>query len=128
MIVGIGVDIVDISRVERMIAQHGDRVVNRMLTPDEAQYTSTRADRCAAIAARLAAKEAAYKALTGTELARAIGWKDTEVFKNWDGAPSLRFHGRADTRARELGVTRALVSLTHSETAAVAMVVLEREG
>src|SRR5689334_11865384 len=127
MIVGIGVDVVDIARVERMIADHGERIVNRMLTADEAQYTSTRADRGAGIAARLAAKEAAYKALTGTELARAIGWKDTEVFRNWDGAPSLRFHGRADTRARELGVTRVLVSLTHSETTAVAFVVLERE-
>ena len=127
MIVGIGVDVVDIARVERMLEAHGDRLVNRMLTPDEAAYTATRADRSAAIAVRLAAKEAAYKALTGTELARAIGWKDTEVFKNWDGAPSLRFRGRAETRAKELGVTRVLVSLTHSETSAVAFVVLERE-
>lgn len=128
MIVGIGVDVVEIARVERMLADHGERIIARMFTEHETHETADRADRPAALAARIAAKEATYKALTGNALARAIGWREMEVRKNADGAPSLHLIGRALARAQELSVDRILVSLTHSERTAIAMVVLETRG
>jgi len=74
-----------------------------------------------------AAKEATYKALSGNHLARAVGWQEIEVCLRDDGAPYLMLHGRAQQRATELGVSRAMISLTHSKSAAVAVVVLEKE-
>ena len=127
MIVGVGTDVIDIARVERMFAAHGDRMLQRMFMPEEIRYTEKRADRTAALAVRLAAKEAVYKALTGNDLARSISWRDIEVCNNGDGAPSLTLHGRAQARAVELGVTRIHVSLSHSAASAVAFVVAERE-
>src|SRR3954466_16177029 len=127
MIVGIGTDVIDIARVARMFSAHGDRMLRRMFTSEEIRYTENRADRSAALAVRLAAKEATYKALTGNDLARAISWRDIEVCNNGDGAPSLALHGRAAVRAEELGVTRIHVTLSHSEAAAVAFVVAERD-
>ncbi|MBK5188253.1 MAG: 4'-phosphopantetheinyl transferase superfamily protein, partial [Gemmatimonadaceae bacterium] len=76
-------------------------------------------------AARVAGKEAAYKALRGTVAARAIGWSELEVVLGADGSPSLRLHGGAARRAIELGVTRFHLSLTHSASSAAAVVVLE---
>ena len=127
MILGIGTDVVDIARVERMFSTHGDRMLRRMFTAEEIRYTANRADRPSALAVRLAAKEAVYKALTGNDLARSISWRDIEVNNNGDGAPSLTLHGRAERRAAELGVTRIHVTLSHSDTSAVAFVVAERD-
>jgi holo-[acyl-carrier protein] synthase len=127
MIVGIGTDVIDIARVKRMFATHGDRMLQRLFTAEEIRYTENRADRPAALAVRLAAKEATYKALTGNDLARAISWRDIEVCNNGDGAPTLTLHGRAAARVTELGVTRILVTLSHSDASAVAFVVAERE-
>ena len=127
MIVGIGTDVIDIPRVARMFGAHGDRMLRRMFTAAEIQYTENRADRPAALAVRLAAKEAVYKALTGNDLARSISWRDIEVSNNGDGAPSLTLHGRAERRAMELGVSRIHVTLSHSDSSAVAFVVAERD-
>jgi holo-[acyl-carrier protein] synthase len=127
VIVGIGMDLVDIARVERLIADKGERAVRRLFTDHEAAYARRRAQPARHFAARFAAKEAAFKALAGTPDARAIGWLDLEVGSEWDGRPTLLLHGRAAARATELGVTRALLTLTHSETVAAAVVVLERD-
>lgn len=127
MIVGIGTDVIDISRIARMFAVHGDRMLRRLFTDEEIRYTEDRADRPAALAVRLAAKEAAYKALTGNDLARAISWRDIEVCNDGDGAPRLTLHGRAAARATELAVARIHVTLSHSDSSAVAFVVAERD-
>jgi holo-[acyl-carrier protein] synthase len=126
MIVGLGVDAVEIDRVERMYEYHHERMLKRLFTGDELTYVANKAAPAQHLAVRLAAKEAAYKALAGNELARGIGWRDVEVVSVPDGAPLLRFHGRAEQRFRELGATSAHVSLTHSVTTAVAVVVIER--
>ena len=126
MIIGIGVDIVEIDRVRRMLDEGRDRMVARLFTAEETRYAFARAEPAFHLAARIAAKEAAYKALAGNDLARAVGWKEIEVCSRHDGAPYLIFHGRAQVRASELAVERILVSLTHSKTAAVGVVVLER--
>ena len=126
MIVGIGVDLVEIERADRLIAGKGTRVLARLLTDGEAAYVMGRKVRGPSLAARLAAKEAAFKALAGTEEARGIGWRDIEVVRDEDGRPWLRFHGRAAARASELGVTKVHLTLTHTHVTAAAVVVLER--
>ncbi len=127
MIVGLGMDLVDIPRIAALLAAQGDRALRRLFTAGEAAYAAGRAEPARHLAARFAAKEAAYKALAGTAEARGIGWQDIEVAVEWDGRPTLRLHGRAAARAAELGVARAHVSLTHAETTAAAVVVLERD-
>ncbi|MFI5311727.1 MAG: holo-ACP synthase [Gemmatimonadales bacterium] len=126
MIAGVGVDIVEIARVERMIGGKGDRVLARLFTADEVAYARMRARPAMHLAARLAAKEAAFKALAGTADARLIGWREVEVVPREAHAPTLRFHGRADARARELEIQHVWLSLTHSDVTAGAVVVLER--
>ena len=125
MIIGLGVDIVEIDRMRRMLV-NGERLIKRVFTDGEARYALAHVEPALHFAARVAAKEATYKALSGNHLARAVGWREIEVCLRDDGAPYLVLHGRAEKRATELGVAQALVSLTHSKAAAVAMVVLER--
>src|SRR4051812_39473631 len=98
MILGIGVDAVEISRVERMMSKRRDQMLARLFTPVELEYLATKSFPAQHIAVRLAAKEAAYKALSGNELARGIGWREIEVFSKGDGSPNIRLHGRAEER------------------------------
>ncbi len=125
MIVGLGIDAIDIGRVERMLADKKERLLARLFSEGEREYVQKKVAPAQHFAVRLAAKEAAYKALAGNELARGIGWRDVEVLTRADGSPELRMHGRAAERFAELGASRAHVSLTHSESTAVAVVVLE---
>lgn len=127
MIVGLGIDLVDIERVARMLARHPERARRRLFTRREVQYAESRTSSVQHYAARLAAKEAAFKALAGTALARGIGWTDLEVLSCDGSFPTVQLHNTAAARAKELGVRRALVSLTHSATAAAAVVILESE-
>ena len=126
MIRGVGIDLVDIARVVRLLDDKGERALRRLFTADEVSYALARPLPAQHLAARLAAKEAAFKALSGNQLARGIGWKEIEVIRG-DHGPTLALHGRAAERATELGVTSIWVSLTHSATTAGAVVVLEGE-
>ncbi len=125
MIVGLGMDLVDVERARRMLDARGPRVLARLCTPDEAAYCTGQPDGAPSFAARLAAKEATFKALAGTEGARGIGWREIEVVRESDGRPTLRLHGLAAARAAELGVARLWVTLSHTATTAGAVVVLE---
>jgi holo-[acyl-carrier protein] synthase len=125
MIVGLGIDAIDIARIERMIEGKKDRVLRRLFSEGELRYVDSKIAPAQHIAVRLAAKEAAYKALAGNELARGIGWRDVEVLTRDDGSPELLMHGRAAQRFAEIGATRSHVSLTHSQATAVAVVILE---
>ena len=127
-ILGIGFDLVDIARVERLIDWKGDRALKRLFTFREVDYASRKPQPARSYAARLAAKEAGFKALAGSELARAIGWRDLEVVMHSDGRPALVFHGPARRRASDMGVTRVHLTLTHTSTTAGAMVVIEGGG
>lgn len=124
MPLGIGLDVVDVERVERMLARHGDRALSRMLTEGERAYCERMAAPARHVAARLAAKEAAYKALSVDPDAGWIGWLELEVVRDAKGLPHLAFHGRADASATRLGVRSALVSLSHSDASAAAVVLL----
>jgi holo-[acyl-carrier protein] synthase len=125
--VGVGVDLVEVSRARAMLAEKGEHVYDRLLTPAEAAYCHSRPDPAEHVAVRLAAKEAVYKALQGTEAARGIGWRDIEVTRAADGRPDVALTGPAAARASELGVTRVLLSLSHTHEAAVAVAVLSTD-
>jgi holo-[acyl-carrier protein] synthase len=123
--VGLGLDLVDVSRVTRMVERHGERVLRRLLTDAEQEYCLAQAVPARHIAARLAAKEAAYKALSRDEHPGWIGWLEFEVCRAADGRPSLAFHGRARAVADRMGVRTAACSLTHTNTTAGAIVVID---
>ncbi|MDA1080216.1 MAG: holo-ACP synthase [Gemmatimonadetes bacterium] len=124
MIAGVGIDMVEIARIERLLASKGARAIARLFTDGEVDYSNARARPAMHFAARLAAKEAAFKALAGSDDARLIGWREVEVVSKPGGPPSLVLHGRAETRARELGVQRVHLSLTHTDQTAAAVVIL----
>ncbi len=124
MIVGSGVDMIEIERIAETLARYGDRFCQRIYRPGEIQYCRRKRNAAESFAARFAAKEAAAKAL-GTGIQHGVGWQDIEVVRAPSGRPSLLFHGRAAAVARRLGVRNAALSLTHTRTLALAQVVLE---
>lgn len=128
MVIGLGIDLIDVERVARMLERDGARYAARLLTEAEWQYCSRMRAPAAHVAARLAAKEAAFKALAGSTEARAIGWREIEVIHDAHRRPELVLHGRATLRMAELGVSRAHLTLSHSQQTAGAVVVLERDG
>jgi holo-[acyl-carrier protein] synthase len=125
--IGVGVDLVEVARTRKMLDEKGVHVYDRLLTAAEAEYCRSRPDPSEHVAVRLAAKEAVYKALQGSEQARGIGWRDIEVTRAADGRPDVALTGLAAARARELGVTRVLLSLSHTHEAAVAVAVLSTD-
>ena len=124
MIVGIGVDIVDISRVRRAVARQGDRFIRRIYTEGERDYCRAHRDPAPSFAARFAAKEALFKAL-GTGWTAGPTWLDVDVRRDERGAPNLILSGRTEDLSKELGVRAIHVSLSHSDEAAIAIVILE---
>jgi holo-[acyl-carrier protein] synthase len=126
MIVGIGFDLVAIKRVEAMLERKEKRALDRLFTPHEQEYALARARPAMHLAARLAAKEAVFKALTGSDEAKLIGWKEAEVRRGDEGPPELHFTGRALARATELAVKHVWLTLSHTDDTAGAVVVLER--
>jgi holo-[acyl-carrier protein] synthase len=128
VIIGIGIDLVEVARMRRLLERKGDRALVRLFTDGERRYAATHPEPARQLAARVAAKEAAFKALSGNDLARAIGWRELEVVSRKGAAPLLLLHGRAMERAGELGISRVLLTMTHTETTAAAVVVAERDG
>lgn len=124
-LIGIGIDLVDIERVERMMERHGERVLIRFLTARERTYVEGRARPAMHIAARIAAKEAAYKALQALPGARAVGWHDLEVERETEGRPYLTLAGLALQLATQHSVSIQL-SLSHSDATAGAVAVAVR--
>jgi len=128
MIVGIGVDLCDVARLETTLAQpSAPRFLERVFSAGERAYCEARKrGRVQSYAARFAAKEAAMKAL-GTGWGEGVGWQDVEVARAGDGAPTLRLHGEAARLSAARGVTRWLVTLSHTDTMAIAYVIAERD-
>lgn len=120
-IIGHGVDVVDVERFARVLARHGRRFERRCFVPAEISYAEASRRRAEHLAARFAAKEAVAKAL-GTGLFGGIALRDIEVTRDAHGRPGIRLAGQADRRAKELRIARWLVSLSHTESVAVASV------
>lgn len=119
----VGVDLIEIERIEGVVGRFGERFLARVYTPAERAFCQ---GRLAELAVRFAAKEAVMKALgTGR---RGVGWREVEVLADRRGRPIIRLHERARRRAAELGLNGFAVSLSHSRGMAVASVVAWGDG
>jgi len=125
VVVGHGVDLVEIERIRRSIDAHGDRFLTRVFTDGERADAGRGRSRTERLAARFAAKEAALKAI-GTGWSRGVAWTDVETRTEPSGRPVLGVSGRAGEIAREMGGSRWSVSLSHAGGLAIASVILER--
>jgi holo-[acyl-carrier protein] synthase len=124
VILGLGIEVVDVRRFERALARHGERLSARLFTPGERQAVARSARPAQGLAARFAAKVAARRALG----LAAVRFLDVEVVRGPGGEPSLQLSGAAGLRARELGVRGSSVSLSHERGACLGHVLLEGEG
>ncbi len=121
---GIGIDVVQVERIRSSIARCGPRFEARVFTDGELEYCRRHRDPLPHLAARFAAKEAAFKAI-GTGLSSGVGWKQAEVVQPGGRQPQLLLHGVAAEVFRALGAARSHLSLAHDAGVAVACVVIE---
>jgi holo-[acyl-carrier protein] synthase len=124
MIVGLGVDITEVDRIEAAIERRGRRFLERLFTPTEIGYCQTHRHRAERFAGRFAAKEAAMKAL-GTGWARGVRWVDIEVVRERGGKPTLKLSGESRSIADCLGVKNIALTITHTGNTALAVVIFE---
>jgi holo-[acyl-carrier protein] synthase len=124
MIVGTGIDLVEVARISASIERYGDRFLNRIFTSGEIAYCSRKKAAAESFAARFAAKEAAAKAL-GTGIQRGVTWQEIDVRRLAGQRPTLHLAGRAAEVAANLHVHSISLSLTHDRTTAMALVILE---
>jgi len=124
LIVGLGVDIAEVNRIEAAVTRHGRPFLERVFTPSEIAYCERHRNRFERYAGRFAAKEAAMKAL-GTGWSNGVRWVDIEVTRLASGQPTLTLHGATRQHAERLGVRRASLSITHSGNTALAQVIFE---
>ncbi|WP_461209526.1 holo-[acyl-carrier-protein] synthase [Desulfocurvus sp. DL9XJH121] len=125
MIVGLGLDVVEVDRIERALEKFGDRFLGRVLT--DLERDQMRGNPVRYVAVRFAAKEAASKAL-GTGFSNGVFFGNIEIRRQESGKPELFFLGEAQDVFRSLGAARALISLTHGRDTAAAVVVLDSEA
>ena len=123
-VLGIGVDLVECARIEHSLERFGDRFLHRVFTEGEIAYSKSMKFPARHLAARFAAKEAVSKAF-GTGIGKAMGWRDVDVQKKESGEPFLVLTGGAEELARQRGVTSSLITLSHTDHHAMAMIVLE---
>lgn len=121
-IIGIGLDATEVPRVAEVIARHGERFLSRIFTDAEIAYCQAHRHAAQHFAARFAVKEAAMKAL-GTGFSRGVTWKDIEVVRR-GGPPQLQLRGPAAERFAALGGRSSAVTITHTDTLAMAHVIL----
>lgn len=127
MVLGIGIDIVEIARVRRLMERWQERFLRRVFTDEELAYAHARRDPAEHLAARFAAKEATLKAL-GTGLSMGVRWREMEVRRVRGQRPTLALSGRTAELGAARGIRRLHVSLTHDGGLAVAQVLAEGEG
>lgn len=124
MIIGIGVDLIEIGRIRKVFERRGERFKKRVFDPIECEYCEARANPIQHYAARFTAKEAFSKAI-GTGMSRGIGFKNIVVKNDPQGKPQMLVNGKAKEVCDRLGAQRIYVSLSHSEKYATAVVVVE---
>lgn len=122
MIVAVGIDAVEIERIEQLLAREGSRFLQRVFTAAEAAYCESVARPAQSFAARFAAKEAVLKCL-GTGWAAGTGFREVEVVRAASGSVSVRLHGEAAAHAERLGIRAIALSLTHTQATAMAFAV-----
>ena len=123
-VIGIGVDLVECTRIQHSLDRFGEKFLHRVFTDGEIEYSMSMKFPARHLAARFAAKEAVAKAF-GTGIGKAMGWRNIDIRKKESGEPFLVFSGPAQELAAKRGVTSALITLSHTDHHAVAMIVLE---
>ncbi|MGZ4854592.1 MAG: holo-ACP synthase [Candidatus Angelobacter sp.] len=126
MIVGTGVDIAEVDRIEAAVKRFGDRFLKRVFTPAEVRYCMGKLNAAERLAARFAAQEAGMKAI-GTGMRHGVTWQDVEVLRLPGQRPVLKFSGKAAEFAARLGCKRTHLSLSHTAAQAIAHVILESD-
>ena len=126
MILGIGVDIIEVGRIQSSFERFGERFINRILHPDEIAYCMSHRTPAPFIAARFAAKEAISKAF-GTGIGAELGWQDMEVKRKSTGEPFVVLHGGGQKLLEARGASRLHLTLSHTQAHAVAVAVLEKD-
>ena len=124
MILGIGIDIIEVTRIAASYEKFGERFVNRILLRDEIAYCRSHKNPAPFLAARFAAKEAVSKAF-GTGIGAALGWQDVEIRRKASGEPFVVLHGKGEQLFASRGAKRLLISLSHTQTYAAATAILE---
>jgi holo-[acyl-carrier protein] synthase len=124
MILGVGIDIIEVGRIEASYERFGDRFLNRILHPEEIKYCLSHRAPGPFLAARFAAKEAISKAF-GTGIGAQLGWHDMEVRRKESGEPFVILHGGGQALLQARGARGILISLSHTQQHATAMAVLE---
>ena len=123
-IAGTGIDLVEVARIAETVERHGDRFLRRVFTPSETEYCRSCGVPARHFAARFAAKEAVLK-LLGTGWSRGIGWRDVEVVRGPEGEPGIHLSGGAARRAKDLGIVKLHVSISHTAGHAIAQAIGE---
>jgi len=123
-VLGIGVDLVECSRIEHSLERFGEKFLHRVFTEGEIEYSMSMKYPARHLAARFAGKEAVSKAF-GTGIGKAMGWRNIDIRKKKSGEPFLIFSGAAQELATKRGVTSALITLSHTDRHAMAAVVLQ---
>jgi holo-[acyl-carrier protein] synthase len=124
MILGIGIDIIEVDRIAKSYERFGDRFLNRILLPGEIQYCLSHKVPGPFLAARFAAKEAISKAF-GTGIGAQLSWQDMEICRKESGEPYVVLHGGGEKLLKERGARMVLISLSHTQAHAAAVAVLE---
>ena len=124
-IIGHGVDVVDIERINAMIERHGEHFLHRCFTAGESDYCRENRDFATHFAGRFAAKEAIVKAL-GTGFRGRIAWTDMEILPDSKGKPVLRLTGHTAALAQQAGITAWHISISHTAHVAFASAIAER--
>jgi len=127
MILGTGIDIIEVARVVNAVERFGDRFLGRVLLPAEIAYCRSHARPGPHVAARFAAKEAISKAF-GTGIGSHLGWQDMEIRRRDTGEPYVVLHGKGLELLKARGAARVHVSLSHTEHSAAAVAILEGSG
>ena len=126
-VLGTGIDIVEIDRLEEVVVRRGERFLDRVFTPAERAYCAARPRPVMHYAGRFAVKEAVLKAIR-TGWVQGIGWRDIEVEIGEMGEPSVRLTGGALARAEAMGIETIHISISHTEHHAVASAVAEGQA
>jgi holo-[acyl-carrier protein] synthase len=124
MILGIGIDLIEVERIENARQRHGERFLNRILLPAETAYCLSHKFPGPFLAARFAAKEAISKAF-GTGIGAELGWLDMEIARKDTGEPYVILHGKAVELLAKRNARKVHITLTHTETHATAVAILE---
>jgi len=124
MVLGVGIDIIEVARIQSSFERFGDRFLNRILHPNEIAYSLSHKVPGPFLAARFAAKEAISKAF-GTGIGAELGWQDMEIVRKPSGEPIVVLHGGGKTLFESRGAARLLISLSHTQAHATAVAILE---